>query len=111
MSDLVRQASDWINSGSENVYEAEDIIRALLDQIEVLREDVILVNGAVDLHIDERIKLEAKNKLMADVIETAKFLVKVKRHKDTGGAWYSASWPIALRKIEEAVDNLGEDNE
>ena len=42
------------------------------------------------------------------ITEAAKFLVKVKRRKDTGGAWYSASWPIALRKIEEAVDNLEE---
>ena len=45
------------------------------------------------------------------ITEAAKFLVKVKRCKDTQVAQYQASWPIALRKIEEAVDNLGEDNE
>ena len=47
------------------------------------------------------------------ITEAAKFLVSVKRHKDVKGkgAVYLASWPIALRKIEEAVDNLGEDNE
>ena len=45
------------------------------------------------------------------ITEAAKFLVKVKRCKDTQVAQYQASWPIALRKIEETVDNLGEDNE
>ena len=58
--------------------------------------------------------IEAKDKELEQhkaITEAAKFLVKVKRHKDTQTAWYLASWPIALRKIEEAVDNLGEDNE
>ena len=47
------------------------------------------------------------------ITEAAKFLVKVKRHKDTHGkgAWYLASKPIAWKKLNEALDNLGEDNE
>jgi len=45
------------------------------------------------------------------VTEAAKFLVKVKNNKDTNGkgAWYQASWPIALRKIEEALAQLPEE--
>ena len=66
------------------------------------------VCAIADGHIQALIKGLEQHKA---ITEAAKFLVKVKRHKDTGGAWYSASWPIALRKIEEAVDNLGEDNE
>ena len=45
------------------------------------------------------------------ITEAAKFLVKVKRYKDTQPAQYLASWPIALRKIEEALDNLEKKNE
>jgi len=44
------------------------------------------------------------------VTEAAKFLIKVKRHKDTKTALYLASWPIALRKIEEALAGLKENN-
>ena len=44
------------------------------------------------------------------ITEAAKFLVKVKRHKDTHGkgAWYLASKPMAWKKLEEAVDNSKE---
>jgi len=45
------------------------------------------------------------------ITEAAKFLVKVKRQKDTGSAYYLASWPIALRKIEEALAQLPEEGE
>ena len=37
------------------------------------------------------------------ITEAAKFLVKVKRHKDTQPAQYQASMPSAWRKLEEAV--------
>ena len=42
------------------------------------------------------------------ITEAAKFLVKVKRHKDTQPAQYQASMPIAWRKLEEALKNHGE---
>ena len=37
------------------------------------------------------------------ITEAAKFLVKVRSHKDTQPAQYQASMPIAWRKLEEAV--------
>ena len=40
------------------------------------------------------------------ITEAAKFLVDVKRHKDTQPAQYQATMPIAWRKLEEAVDKL-----
>jgi len=45
------------------------------------------------------------------ITEAAKFLVKVKSRKDTQVARYLASWPIALRKIEEALAQLPEEGE
>ena len=42
------------------------------------------------------------------ITEAAKFLVKVKRHKDTQPAQYQASMPTAWRKLEEALKNHGE---
>jgi len=60
-------------------------------------------------------ELESKNKELEQhkaVTKAAKLLVKVKRSKDTQTALYLASWPIALRKIEEALAQLPEeDNE
>jgi len=60
---------------------------------------------------DARItELEKELEQHKAITEAAKFLVKVKRCKDARGkgAWYLASWPIALRKIEEALKNYGE---
>ena len=42
------------------------------------------------------------------ITEAAKFLLEVKRHKDTQPAQYQAFMPTAWRKLEEAV---GENNE
>ena len=42
------------------------------------------------------------------ITEAAKFLVSVKRQKDTQPAQYQASMPIAWRKLEEALKNYGE---
>jgi len=59
-------------------------------------------------------ELESKNKEIERykaVAEAAKFLVKVKSRKDTQVARYLASWPIALRKIEEALAQLPETND
>ena len=41
------------------------------------------------------------------ITEAAKFLVKVKRYKDTQPAQYQASMPTAWRKLEEALKNHG----
>ena len=54
-------------------------------------------------------ELESKNKELEQqkaITEAAKFLVKVKRYKDTQPAQYQATMPIAWRKLEEAVDKL-----
>jgi len=52
------------------------------------------------------IKLEKEFEQHKAVAEAVKFLVKVKRHKDTRTAWYLASQPIAWKKIEEALAGL-----
>jgi len=64
------------------------------------------------LAMEKRItELEKELKQHKAITEAAKFLVKVKRHKETRTAWYLASWPIALRKIEEALAQLPEEGE
>ena len=52
-------------------------------------------------------KLIKELKQQKAITEAAKFLLEVKRHKDTKPARYQASMPSAWRKLEEAMDNLG----
>ena len=54
-------------------------------------------------------QIEAKDKELEQhkaITEAAKFLVEVKRHKDTQPAQYQALMPMAWRNLEEAVAGL-----
>jgi len=85
MSKVIEEAKTWL----------ADVRATLLHESH--DEDELLCR--IGNLIEELEKREA-------VVDAAKFLVKVKCRKDTQPAWYLASWPIALRKIEEALDNL-----
>jgi len=65
------------------------------DEIDFLRGYLVRANEELEQH--------------KAITEAAKFLVKVKRSKDTKTAWYLASWPIAWKKIEAALAQLSEE--
>ena len=81
---VIEEAKEWVKFSELYGYGSggEDIIEALIKELEQQKA----------------------------ITEAAKFLIKVKRQKDTPGkgAWYLVSKPTAWRKLEEAVAGLKE---
>ena len=79
---------------------------ALLDQIEAKDKELLRMHDYQHV-LDGWNRVSKENKLMTDVVEAAKFLLELKRNKDTQPAQYQASMPTAWRKLEEALKNHG----